>query len=84
MALRYSDTNLNWNPTQVASPTQLAGILGGEERIVTLGLNWYMNRNVKLQVNDMIVKLKRGSSVANLNSMSQDLNILGVRLAFAN
>jgi phosphate-selective porin OprO/OprP len=84
VALRYSDTNLNWNPTQFASPTQLAGILGGEERIVTLGLNWYMNRNVKLQVNDMIVKLKRGSSVANLNSMSQDLNILGVRLAFAN
>jgi len=84
VSLRYSDTNLNWNPTQVASPTQLAGILGGEERIVTLGLNWYMNRNVKLQVNDMIVKLKRGSSVANLNSMSQDLNILGVRLAFAN
>ncbi len=84
LAVRYSDTNLNWNPTQVASTTQLAGILGGEERIVTLGVNWYMNRNVKLQVNDMIVKVKRGSSVANLNSMSQDLNILGVRLAFAN
>jgi phosphate-selective porin OprO/OprP len=84
VALRYSDTNLNWNPTQVAGPTQLAGILGGDERIVTLGLNWYMNRNVKLQINDMIVKLKRGSSAANLNSMSQDLNILGVRLAFAN
>ena len=84
VALRYSDTNLNWNPTQVAGPTQLAGILGGDERIVTLGLNWYMNRNVKLQVNDMIVKVKRGSSPATPNSMSQDLNILGVRLAFAN
>jgi hypothetical protein len=41
---------------------------------------------VKLQVNDMIVKVKRSStpSPANLNNMSQDLNILGVRLAFAN
>jgi phosphate-selective porin OprO and OprP len=76
--------NLNWHQTQVANTTQLGGILGGDERIVTLGVNWYLNRNIKLQVNDMIVKVKRGSSVANLNSMSQDLNILGVRLAFAN
>ena len=84
MAARYYDTNLNYNPGQLASTAQLAGITGGDERIVTLGINWYLNRNVKLQVNDMIVKVKRGSSVANLNSMSQDLNILGVRLAFAN
>jgi len=83
---RYSDMNLNYNPTQLASTSQLAGITGGDERIVTLGLNWYMNRNVKLQINDMIVKVKRSSnaSPANFNNMSQDLNILGVRLAFAN
>jgi len=64
----------------------LAGITGGDERIVTLGVNWYLNRNVKLQVNDMIVKVKRSSSPSptNFNNMSQDLNILGVRLAFAN
>jgi phosphate-selective porin OprO/OprP len=84
LTARYSDMNLNWHQTQVANTTQLGGILGGDERIVTLGVNWYLNRNIKLQVNDMIVKVKRGSSVANLNSMSQDLNILGVRLAFAN
>jgi len=84
LTARYSDMNLNWHQTQVQNTSQLGGILGGDERIVTLGVNWYMNRNIKLQVNDMIVKVKRGSSVANLNSMSQDLNILGVRLAFAN
>ena len=78
--------NLNYNPTQLASSSQLAGITGGDERIVTLGVNWYLNRNVKLQVNDMIVKVKRSSSPSptNFNNMSQDLNILGVRLAFAN
>jgi phosphate-selective porin OprO/OprP len=83
---RYSDMNLNYNPFQLASTSQLAGITGGDERIVTLGLNWYLNRNVKLQVNDMIVKVKRSSntSLANYNNMTQDLNILGVRLAFAN
>ena len=88
LAARYSDTNLNYNPTQQANLaiSQLAGITGGDERIITLGINWYMNRNVKLQINDMIVKVKRSStsSAANFNNMSQDLNILGVRLAFAN
>jgi phosphate-selective porin OprO/OprP len=86
LAARYSDTNLNYNPTQLASTSQLAGITGGDERIVTLGVNWYLNRNVKLQVNDMIVKVKRSSNtaLANYNNMSQDLNILGVRVAFAN
>ena len=45
-----------------------------------------MNRNVKLQINDMIVRVKRSSNsaAANFNNMSQNLNILGVRLAFAN
>ena len=86
LAARYSDTNLNYNPTQLASSSRLAGITGGDERIITLGINWYMNRNVKLQLNDMIVKVKRSSTsaAANFNNMSQDLNILGVRLAFAN
>jgi phosphate-selective porin OprO/OprP len=86
LTARYSDMNLNYNPFQLASTAQLAGITGGDERIVTLGVNWYLNRNIKLQVNDMIVKVKRSSnpSPANFNNMSQDLNILGVRLAFAN
>ena len=86
LTARYSDMNLNYNPTQLASTSQLAGITGGDERIVTLGVNWYLNRNVKLQFNDMIVKIKKSSnsSLANFNNMSQDLNILGVRLAFAN
>ena len=86
LAARYSDTNLNYNSSQLATTTQLAGITGGDERIITLGVNWYLNRNVKLQVNDMIVKVKRSSntSLTNYNNMSQDLNILGVRVAFAN
>ncbi len=86
LAARYSDTNLNYRPGQLATGAQLAGVTGGDERIVTLGINWYLNRNVKLQVNDMIVRVKRSSNsaLANLNNMSQDLNILGVRLAFAN
>lgn len=87
LAARYSETDLDWHPGQVTNATNfLPGITGGREKIVTLGVNWYLNRNVKLQLNDMIVKVEKSSTTAaaNLNNQSQDLNILGVRLAFAN
>lgn len=85
---RYSDTDLNWHQTQLAvtnttGSSQLAGILGGEERIVALGLNWYMNRNVRLMLDDNIVSVKKGVA-SNLARDSQDINILGLRLQFAN
>ena len=88
LVARYSDTDLNWKATQVAvtnvtGTSNLAGITGGEERVVDLCVNWYFNRNVKLQLDDMIVSVKKGVA-SNLNQNSQDLNILALRLAFAN
>ena len=80
---RYSDTNLNWNGTQAANTTQLAGILGGDERVLALGLNWYLNRTVRLMLDDNIVTVKKGTA-AIPNRDGQSLNIVGVRLQFAN
>jgi len=88
LVARYSDTDLNWHQTQAAvtnatGSSQLAGILGGEQRVVALGVNWYLNRNVRLMLDDNIVSVKKGVA-ANLTRDSQDLNILGLRLQFAN
>jgi phosphate-selective porin OprO/OprP len=83
LVARYSDTDLNWNANQVANASQLAGIRGGRETIFDIGINWYMNRNVKLQIHDSFVSVERGTLAAPSNQ-SQDLNILGVRLQFAN
>ena len=88
MAARYSDTDLNWMQsrlavTNTAGTSQLAGVLGGEERILDLGVNWYLNRNVRLMIDDMIVSVKKGTA-AIPNRDGQDLNIVGVRLQFAN
>lgn len=86
LAVRYSSTNLNWNLAQTSTnfaTSVLGGVTGGKEDVLTLGVNWYLNRNLKLQLNDMIVSVKRGSLTAPTNQ-NQDLNILGVRLAFAN
>ena len=86
LAVRYASTDLNWNTSitgnNLATST-LAGIAGGKEDIITLGVNWYLNRNVKFTVNDMIVSVQKGT-LALPTRDSQDLNILGVRMQFAN
>jgi len=89
LTARYSDTNLNWNPTTAATSTTQAGINGGDERVIALGLNWYLNNEVKLQVNDLITSVKKFSTTArgvsgNANVGSQDFNTIGVRLQFSN
>lgn len=83
LAARYSDMDLDWNPRQIQTTTQLAGIVGGRERIFDIGVNWYMNRNVKLQVHNSFVKVDRGTALLPTNQ-SQDLNIVGIRLQFSN
>jgi phosphate-selective porin OprO/OprP len=83
LVARYSDTDLNWNTSQTASTAQLAGIAGGDQRVVALGVNWYLNRNVRVMLDDNIVKVKKGV-IGNLNRDSQDLNIIGLRVQYAN
>ena len=83
LVARYSDTDMNWNGNQTANASRLAGVLGGRETIFDIGINWYMNRNVKLQIHDSFVSVEKGTLAAPSNQ-SQDLNILGVRLQFSN
>lgn len=86
LALRYSDTDLNWRDTFIGSGTQQAGINGGDERVFAIGLNWYLNNNVKLQLNDLITSVDRYTSPVHVkaNRASQDFNTVGVRLQFSN
>lgn len=83
LVARYSNTDLNWHTGQLATTSQLAGVLGGEERVIALGLNWYLNRNVRIMIDDNIIKVKKGTA-AIPNRDGQDINVIGVRLQFAN
>ncbi|HVV28245.1 MAG TPA: porin [Rhizomicrobium sp.] len=83
LVARYSDTDLNWHDSQTATTGQLAGILGGEERIVALGINWYLNRNIRLMLDDNIIHVKKGTA-ALPDRDSQDINVLGLRVQYAN
>ncbi len=77
VAVRYSDTNLNWHRT-VAT-----GVFGGRESVVAIALNWYLNRNVRVMLDDNIVHVDKGV-FGNIHRDSQDLNIVGMRVQFAN
>jgi len=83
LVARYSNTDLNWHTNQAASTSQLAGVLGGQEQVIALGLNWYLNRNVRIMIDDNIIKVKKGTA-ALPNRDGQDINVVGVRLQFAN
>ena len=83
LAARYTDTNMNWHGSQVASTSQLAGILGGRERIVSLGVNWYLNRNIRVMLDDNIIQLSKGT-LAIPDRDSQDINVVGLRFQYAN
>ena len=72
-----AEVYLGWRETQLASTTQLAGINGGRERIVALGVNWYLNRNVRMILDDNIVRISKGIAT-NLDRDSQDFNVVGL------
>jgi len=56
VALRYSQADLN---------DAGAGIAGGEQDIITVGLNWYVNNNLRFMLNYLNVDVEDRGGVAN-------------------
>lgn len=82
LAARYSNTDLNFNEGVLGAPTPAGGVRGGESKIWTIGLNWYLNNNVRLTVNDMIVSTDRIRNAGAFEQIGQDMNVLAARLQF--
>lgn len=79
LVARYSETDLNWDETLAT------GVRGGNERIFAFGVNWYLNQNIKVQIDDSFVNVDKLSAALPAGiDIGQNLNILGVRLQFSN
>jgi phosphate-selective porin OprO/OprP len=64
IAARYSHVNLN-DLFTVGVPVALTnGVAGGEQNIYTIGLNWYVNRNVRIMVNYLHATVNKFSGAA--------------------
>lgn len=59
LAARYSYLDLDFRPGAPGTAAIPGSIRGGEQRIVTLGLNWYLNSNAKLLFNYLHVDVDR-------------------------
>ena len=78
VALRYSTIDLD---DHVFDPVATNRVRGGSQDIWTLGLNWYLNNAVKVQLNYQNVDVDRLN--ASGDSIGQDLDQVSMRLQFA-
>jgi phosphate-selective porin OprO/OprP len=59
IALRYSDTDLNYQQGTVGFAPFNNSVRGGEQKIWTLGVNWYVNTNLRFLLNYLRVDVDR-------------------------
>ena len=64
LAMRYSDLDLNFRPGGAGLPIPADGVRGGEQRILTAGVNWYLNPIVRLMLDYQHVEVDRLSPSA--------------------
>jgi phosphate-selective porin OprO/OprP len=85
IAARYSDLDLNWNegtPGTICEGAFTGCVRGGEQKIVTLGLNWYLSNNIRLMFDYLHVDVNRLN--ASGQQIGQAFNAIGTRLQLTN
>jgi len=77
LAARYSDLDLNDREGVLGHATPTGGIRGGEQKIWTLGVNWYPNSVIRFALNYENIDVNRlGSTGANVG---QKIQAIGLR-----
>lgn len=59
LALRYSDTNLNYHAGSPSTAPAADAVRGGDQRIFTAGVNWYLNSIMRLMLDYQYVRIRR-------------------------
>ncbi len=75
---RYSINNLN---SSIFDPNPANRVRGGEQRIISVGLNWYVNRNIRWLFDYSFVDVDR-LDAAGLQA-GQDFSVLAGRMQFS-
>ena len=93
LAARYSNLDLNYLPGQAGAAATASGVRGGEQNILSLGVNWYLNPVVSISGTYRNVEVRRlspggsafvsGSTPAAGTQVGQDLDIWSLRTQYA-
>jgi len=75
---RYSNNDFN---ALIGDPLAANSVFGGEQNIITLGANWYLNRNLRWMFDYLIVDVDRQNS--NGQQVGQDFSAFVNRLQFS-
>jgi phosphate-selective porin OprO/OprP len=59
IAARYSDTDMNWRSGAFGVAKTAEGIRGGEQKIATVGINWYFNPDIRFMLDWQHVDVDR-------------------------
>jgi phosphate-selective porin OprO/OprP len=59
LAARYSDVNLDFRPGAAGTAPAADAVRGGEQQIWTVGLNWFVNNNIKFMLDFQDVRVDR-------------------------
>lgn len=64
LALRYSDIDLNYRQGTAGSALPIDAVRGGDQKIATAGVNWYLNSIARIMFDYQIVTIDRLSPSA--------------------
>ena len=59
VAARHSVVNLDWNAGRPGFATPAGGVRGGEQKITSVGVNWYLNPTMRMMLNYLHVDVDR-------------------------
>ena len=98
IAARYSNMNLNFQEGVEGAANLPGGVRGGEQNVLTLGVNWYLNPNFKVMMNYLLIDVDRlnPAGPGNLTpfgaapntpptgvEIGQDLNVIALRSQYS-
>lgn len=88
LAGRYSDLDLNFAEGEAGAAPSQDAVRGGEQRIWSLGLNWYLNPSIRFMLQGQHVDISRLSpNASTFNTpvgaeVGQDYNAVAMRAQF--
>jgi phosphate-selective porin OprO/OprP len=98
LAARFSHTDLDFDAGEVGFAPVAGAIRGGEQDVLTLGLNWYVNPNIKVLLNYLMIDVDRLNPAGPGNTVpfgagaatppvgaeiGQDLDVFALRTQFS-